>query len=109
MKWDGKMKAASTLVLCLVSPLALSQACESHVTLSDLFVFSQIAERPSDRKDWRGNPEPIDCPGGTNARVPALMKSKRANQDVLAPVASVWWRFVRVMSESGGQGVVGEE
>ena len=34
---------------------------------------------------------------------------KRAIQDVLSLVASVWWRFVRVMSESGGQGVVGEE
>ena len=41
-----------------------------------------------------------------SATCPSL--GKRANQDVLALVASGWWRVVRVMSESGGQGVVGE-
>ena len=38
----------------------------------------------------------------------ALDKRKRANQDVLSLVASVWWRVVRVMPESGGQGVMGK-
>ena len=46
----------------------------------------------------------MDDPFGT-----ALCDRKRAIQDVLSLVASVWWRFVRLMSESGGQGVVGEE
>lgn len=33
---------------------------------------------------------------------------KRANQDVVALGASVWWRVVGVMPESGGQRVVCE-
>ena len=69
------MKVASALVLCLVSPPALSQACAPHGTaeLKELFVYSQIAERPSDRVDRRGNPEPTDCSDGTETQVPDLI------------------------------------
>ena len=56
----------------------------------------------------------LDVEGGGELEAPvpfpvAYAGGKRANQDVLALRDSVWWRVVRVMPESGGQGVMGEE
>lgn len=67
-------------LLCLVSPSALSQSC-SHAgmlpELRELFILSQIVERPSDREGWFGNREPTDCSDGTTILVstPALIPS----------------------------------
>jgi len=44
-----------------------------HGTLEELFVFSQIAERPGDRVGWFGKHEPTNCSDGTDAQVPALI------------------------------------
>ena len=48
--------AIVVLALCLglVSPAALSQACAPSEVVSELFRYSQLAERPEDRED----PEP---------------------------------------------------
>ena len=82
-------------------------AKENHVPTA-----KAAPERAGDVWTWVAvcaNTKPVPCwHVGAGTEVMPSSACKRANQDVVALGASVWWRVVGVMPESGGHRVVCE-